>query len=243
MLGTIVNVIAIIVGSIIGLFFKGGIPEKINDTVMKCLALCVIYIGISGSLKCENPIVMIVCMALGGLIGEAIDIDKRLNNLGVSIEKKLLSRTKGKKSSSNDEKVIKKGKASIAEGFVYSSLIFCVGAMAIVGSLESGLNHNYETLFTKSILDFISAIVFASGLGIGVILAAGAVLIYQGTITIFASLIAGLLSTSVITAISSIGSLLIMGLGFNVLGISNIKVANMIPAIFLPIIAGVFGII
>lgn len=232
MIATIVNVIAIIAGCIIGLIFKGGIPERINDTVMKCLALAVVYIGVSGALKCENTMVLIICMALGGLIGELIDIDKRLTYLGDWIEKKMSSK-----------KLRNSGKTSISEGFVYASLIFCVGAMAIVGSLESGLNNNYETLYTKSILDFISSIIFTTSLGIGVMFSAGAVFIYQGGITLCAGMLAGVLSTSVVTAMSSVGSLLIMGLGFNILGVSKIKVANIIPAIFIPIIFGLFGVI
>lgn len=229
MLGTIINSLAIIAGSIIGLLVKGGIPERVSDTIMKGLGLCVIYIGITGALKGENTIIIIICMAIGALIGELVDIDKRLNSLGEFIECKF-----------NAKKSLN-GNVSIAQGFVSSSLLFCVGAMAIVGSLESGLQGNYNTLFTKSILDGVSSIIFTATLGIGVVFSAIAVFLYQGAITICASLLSGVLSETVIISMTAVGSLLILGLGFNMLGVAKIKVANLLPAIFLPIIFGALG--
>ena len=246
MLGTIVNCIAIILGSLVGLFIKGGIPARVSNTIMKGLALCVLYIGISGSLQGENALITIICIAVGALIGEFIDIDKRLNHLGEYIEDKVNKKSKNIISNeacveSNEEKEV--SKVSISQGFVYSSLIFCVGAMAVVGSLESGLQGNYSTLFAKSMLDGISSIIFTASLGIGVMFSAGAVLVYQGLITLGASFLAGVLSTPVITAMTAIGSLLIMGLGLNMLGATNIKVANLLPAVFIPIILGLVGIL
>lgn len=238
MVGTIVNCIAIILGCLAGLLIKGGIPEKISDTVMKGLGLCVVYIGISGSLKDENTIITIICIAIGAVIGEVIDIDEKLNSLGNFIEKKV-----NKKNNSNTESNDKNKKVSIAEGFIYSSLIFCVGAMAIVGSLESGLQNNYETLFTKSILDGISSVVFTASLGVGVFFSAIAVLLYQGTITLFAGALSNILSEAVIISMTSIGSLLILGLGLNMLNATKIKVANLLPSIFIPIILGIFGVL
>ena len=196
---------------------------------MKGLGLCVIYIGITGALKGENTIIIIICMAIGALIGELVDIDKRLNSLGEFIECKI-----------NAKKSLN-GNVSIAQGFVSSSLLFCVGAMAIVGSLESGLQGNYNTLFTKSILDGVSSIIFTATLGIGVVFSAIAVFLYQGAITICASLLSGVLNETVIISMTAVGSLLILGLGFNMLGVAKIKVANLLPAIFLPIIFGALG--
>lgn len=225
MLGTIVNCITIFVGCIAGLFIKEKMTSKISNTIMSGLALCVLYIGISGALKGEDTIQIIICIAVGALIGEVIDIDKRLVKLGEFFEKK----------------VKKKGDTiSIAEGFVTSSLLFCVGAMAVVGSLESGLKGNHTTLFAKSILDGISSVIFASTLGIGVMLSVISVLIYQGTITLAAGLLSGLLSTTVVTNMSAVGSLLIIGLGLNMLEVTKIKVANLLPAVFIPIIFGLF---
>ena len=166
-------------------------------------------------------------MAIGALIGEVIDIDKYLNKLGDLLENKFSSKDK---------------KTSISQGFVSASLLFCVGAMSIVGSLQSGLNGNHEIIFAKSILDGISAIIFSASLGIGVIFSSITVLIYQGTITIGASFLSSILSDSVVTSMSAIGSLIIIGLGFNMLKITNIKVANLLPAIIIPIILGILNI-
>lgn len=224
MLGTIVNSITIILGCLIGLLIRGKIPERIGDTIMKALGLCVIYIGISGAMKEENIIVVIISMAIGALIGEVIDLDKWLNKLGEYIQSKF-----------------KKGnaKVTIAEGFVSSSLLFCVGAMAIVGSLESGLQGVHTTLFAKSILDGISSVIFTSTFGIGVIFSALTVFVYQGIITIGASWLSGLLSVEVIGLMSGVGSLLILGLGINMIIDTKIKVANLLPSIFVAMIIGV----
>ena len=226
MLGTIVNSIAVIVGCLVGLVVKGRLNEKISITVMQGLALCTLYIGISGALKGENTLIMILSVDIGALIGEIIDIDKRLNNLGEYLESKF----NGKKESN----------VSIAEGFVSASLLFCVGAMAIVGSLESGLSGNHNTLFTKSILDGISSIIFTSSLGIGVIFSSVAVFIYQGGITLGAGLLSGILNDMVIANMSAVGGLLIAGLAFNMLGVTKMRIANLLPAIFLPIIFQIF---
>ena len=230
MLGTIVNASAIVGGCLIGLIVKERLTEKISSTIMNGLALCVLYIGISGALKGQDTLQLIICIAVGALVGEIIDIDKRLNNLGDIIEKKI----NGKKKNQTEEKI------SISEGFVTSSLLFCVGAMAVVGSLESGLQGNHTTLFAKSILDGISSIIFTSSLGIGVILSSIAVLIYQGSITLLAGGLSTILTDTVISNMSAVGSLLIVGLGLNMLGASKLKVANLLPAIFIPIIFGLF---
>ncbi|MCI1579426.1 MAG: DUF554 domain-containing protein [Clostridium beijerinckii] len=230
MLGTIVNSLAIIGGCLIGVIVKGRLTEKISSTIMNGLALCVLYIGISGALKGKDTLQIIICIALGALIGEIIDIDRRLNDLGNMIERKINGK---RKNNSND-------KISISEGFVTSSLLFCVGAMAVVGSLESGLQGNNSTLFAKSILDGVSSIIFASSLGIGVMLSSIAIFIYQGSITLLAGGLSTILTDNVISNMSAVGSLLIVGLGFNMLGISKIKVANLLPGIFLPIIFGFF---
>lgn len=230
MLGTIVNSLAIICGCLVGLIVKGRLTEKISLTIMNGLALCVLFIGISGALKGEDTLQIIICIAIGAFVGEIIDFDKKLNDLGDLIERKINSK---RKNTSNE-------KISISEGFVTSSLLFCVGAMAVVGSLESGLQGNHTTLFAKSILDGVSSIIFASSLGIGVMLSSIAILIYQGSITLLAGGLSTILTDTVINNMSAVGSLLIVGLGFNMLGITKIKVANLLPAIFIPIIFGLF---
>lgn len=219
MIGTIVNIFAIIIGGIIGLFLKGGIPEKISTTLINGLGLCVILIGLDSSLKGTNMLVVIISIVIGAILGEWIDIDNLLKKLGNKVESKF-----------------KGGSTKISEGFVTSSLLFCVGAMAIVGSLESGLTGNCKTLYAKSVLDGISSIIFASTLGFGVILSAISVFIYQGIITVAASLLKGILVQSVINDMTAVGGILILGLGLDMLNIKKIKVANLLPAVIIPII-------
>lgn len=225
MLGTIVNCLAIIIGCGVGLIINGRMPERVSNNIMNGLALSVLYIGISGALKGTDTIQMIICIAIGALVGELLDLDKRLKSLGDFFERKVKQG---------------KDKVSIAEGFVTSSLLFCVGAMALVGSLESGLKGDHTTLFAKSMLDGISSIIFTSTLGIGVLLSVITVFVYQGLITLCAGLLSGVLSTLVIENMSSVGSILIIGLGLNMLGVTKIKVANLLPAVFIPIVFGFF---
>lgn len=221
MLGSIVNCFAVVIGGLAGVFLKKGIPEKIGNAIMSGLALCVLYIGISGSLSGENILIAILSITIGSLLGEWIDLDKRINWLGNRLE----SRFKGK----ND-------KVSISQGFVTSSLLFCVGAMAIVGSLQSGLTGNHETLFAKSLIDGIAALVLASSLGIGVVMSGGLLLLYEGSITLLAQVISPYLTTSVINEMTCVGSLLIIGLALNMLKITNLKIMNYLPAVFIPIL-------
>ncbi|WP_070000225.1 DUF554 domain-containing protein [Cellulosilyticum sp. I15G10I2] len=221
MLGTIVNTIAIVVGSLLGLLLKGGIPKRFNDIIMKALGLSVLYIGISGSLKSTDTLLLILSLIIGAIIGELIDLDKWLSFLGQTIEAKFKALDKG---------------GNIAEGFVSASLLFCIGSMAIVGSIQSGLEGNHTMLFIKSMLDGITSIIYASSMGIGVIFSGVAVFLYQGAITLAAGFLGSILQDGEIANITGIGSILIMGLGFNLLGMTKIKVANFLPAIFIPMI-------
>ncbi len=225
MLGTLVNALAVIVGAFVGLLLKRGIPEKISDVVMKGVALCVLYIGISGSLKGTNTLIAIISIVIGAVIGSLLDIDRRLNSLGELAERKL---SKGD------------GKTSIAEGFVSASLLFCVGSMAIVGSIQSGLTGNHEMIYTKSMLDGISAIIFTSTLGAGVFLSAIAVIVYQGAIVLCAQWVQPFLSDYAVAEMTCVGSLLIIALALNMLGITKLKTANYLPAVFIPIILCMF---
>lgn len=235
--GTIINALAVVAGSIAGLIIQAvtrrssrdisadGLGGRIQTIVMQGVALCVLYIGYSGALKGENTLIAIISMALGAVIGEILDLDRRMRDLGDWVQDRTA-------------KLIhtQEGTPSISDGFVTASLLFCVGAMAIVGSLENGLTGNYDTLKAKSVLDGISAIVFSSSLGVGVIFSAVAVFIYQGAISLLAGLLSPLLSDVVIAEMTCVGSLLIFGLGLNMLNITKIKVMNFVPAIFLPIL-------
>ena len=224
MLGTIVNTIAVLIGAAIGMLFKNILSEKMADTLMKGLGLCTLFLGISGSLVGENSLILIISMVVGTIIGEGIDLDDKINRLGKWVELKFKNKGKGD------------GDMSIAQGFVSASLLFCVGAMAIVGSLESGLMGNHEILFNKSTLDFVAAIIFASSLGAGVFLSAAFVFVYQGSITILAQWAAPFLTDTVVNEMSCVGSVIIIGLGLNMIGITKLKVMNYVPAIFIPII-------
>lgn len=219
MLGTVVNALAIIGGSMVGLFFRGGIPDRYNETIIKAVSLSVLLIGVMGAIKTQDMMLVIFSMVIGSIIGELLKIEDNLDKLGVFI---------GNKLGSNE--------GSVAKGFVTASLLFCVGSMAIVGALQSGLSGNHQTLFAKSILDGIMSVVFSSTLGIGVIFSSVAVFLYQGAITILASYMKDFLTEEVVREMSAVGGLLIMALGFNMLDFKRIKVGNMLPAIFIPII-------
>ena len=223
MIGTVVNTLAAVVGGLLGSLLKRGIPERFADLVQKGLALCVLYIGVKGSLVGTNTLVTILSLVLGAILGELLNIDGGIERLGAWAQSKL-----------------SKGGSRIGEGFVTASLLFCVGSMSVVGSLQSGLTGNHETIFTKSMLDFVSAIILASSLGLGVCLSGAFVLVYQGAIVLLARWAAPVLSDYVVAEMSCAGSLLIVALGLNMLGIAKLKVANLLPAMFLPIILCLF---
>ena len=235
--GTIINTLVILAGSAVGLSIhalagrfssvlgeKGArLGERLQALMMQGIALCVLYIGISGSLKGQNALAAILSMALGAILGELLDLDGRMNRLGQWVQDRTA-------------RVLKGGGSSVAEGFVTSSLLFCVGAMSIVGALENGLTGNFDTLKAKSVLDGISSIIFASSLGVGVALSAVPVLLYQGLISLAAGVLSPLLGDAVIAEMTCVGSLLIVAMGLNMLGVTKIKVMNLVPGIFLPIL-------
>lgn len=240
MLGTVVNTIAVLIGGAIGLLFKRAIPQRLSDTVFKGLGLCTLFIGVTGVFQeGVNTLVVIASVVIGAVIGEGVDLDKRINTLGKWLENKY---NKGEKEN---------GKVSIAQGFVSASLLFCVGAMTIVGSLQSGLANDHTTLFIKSILDFVAAIIFASSLGVGVLFSALFVFVYQGVMSFGSYLISSLFSQSAdvlavsaqlspfmitVNTMNCVGYIIIIGLAFNMIGITKLKVMNYVPAIFMPIL-------
>ncbi|MEA4815592.1 putative membrane protein YdfK [bioreactor metagenome] len=219
MIGVIVNTITVLVGSTVGLIFKKGIPEKFTKAIMLGIGLCTIYIGIEGALKGENTLILIGSLVLGAIIGTYFDIDGKLNSLGTSIG----NRFKSSKNSS----------ARIAEGFVTGSLLFCVGSMTIVGSLNSGLTGDNTMIFTKSMLDLFSSAILSVSLGIGVIFSAIFVFVFQGSLVLLAKLIAPVLTASAIAEMTCAGSVLIIALGLNLIGLMKIKVADYLPAIII----------
>ncbi len=219
MLGPVINTVTVIICALIGTFLHGGIPERFNDTIMKALGLVVILLGLTGAFEVQHFVLLIFSMVFGSIFGELMDIDGSLNRLGEWIEKK-----------------VGKGEGTIAKGFVTASLIFCVGSMAIVGALQSGLTGNHEMLIAKSIIDGFTSIILASTMGIGVIFSAIIIFLYEGGIALGASSIKDYLSSEVINEISAVGGLLIAALGLNFLDVKRIKVANMLPALLVPFI-------
>lgn len=222
MIGTLINCIAIIAGASVGLLLRRGMNESISKTVMQGVGLSVILIGVTGAIQTTNTLLVILSMVIGGVLGAWINIDDKMNQLGAWAQKKL---TRG-----DDEN------STFAKGFVTASLVYCVGAMAVVGALDSGIRGDHSTLIAKAALDGITAIVFSSSLGIGVMLSAVPVLIYQGAIALLGTAVAPLLSDAVITEMSAVGGLLIMAIGINMLLEKDIKVANLLPAILIPFI-------
>ena len=225
MLGVLVNVGTVLIGSLVGLFLKRGIPERVTEALMVGIGLCTVFIGISGALQGENTLVLILSMAIGTVIGTLLDIDKQLNRLAAYVEKRFRQK---------DDQV------TVAEGFVTASLLFCVGAMTIVGSLQAGLTGDCEMLFTKATLDLISSCVLAASLGIGVLLADIFVLVFQGGIVLLAGFVAPFLTDYAIAEMTCAGSVLIIALGLNLIGVTKIKVANYLPVIFIPPILCMF---
>lgn len=222
MLGVLVNVITVIIGSCAGLLLKKGIPEKVSNAVMTGLGVCTLYIGITGSLCGENVLILIASIVLGVITGTMLNIDGGINRLAQKAEEKF--RRGGHK-------------VSIAEGLVTATLLFCVGSMTVTGSIQAGLTGDNTILFTKATLDLVSSAILASSLGIGVLMASTSVFIIQGVIVLLAGLISPFMSTGAINEMTCAGSLLIIIIGTNMMGMTKIKVADYLPAIiYAPII-------
>lgn len=226
MIATVVNTLAILIGGGIGLFFGKKIKERYSETIYAALSLCVAVIGILSAVKTSNILHAIICLVLGSIIGEALRIEDRLEDLGGKLQKRF-AKNDGDGEKSN----------RFAEGFLTTSLLYCVGSMAVMGSLEAGLNHDYSVIFSKSLIDGVSSITYAASLGAGVLFSGGTVFVYQGLITLLAGLFAPFLSEPIVTEMSVIGGIMLIGMALNMLEVTKkrIRLANMIPALFLPI--------
>lgn len=214
MLGVLVNTATVIIGSAIGIVFKKGISQKISNAVMIAIGACTICIGISGCLSGKNILITIISMVLGTIAGTVIDIDKQINRVGDFFKSKF-----------------SKTGSTFTEGFVTGCLIFCVGAMTITGSIDSGITGDNSTIFAKSLLDLISSMMLASALGIGVMFSSLFVLVFQGGLVLLAQYIGPFLGEAVIGELTCVGSIIIILLGLNIVGISKFKVADLLPAI------------
>lgn len=223
MIATVINVALVLLGSVVGLVFKNFISQRFTAILTSALALCVAGIGISAMISTQDTLCVIVCMVVGSLIGEGVDIERRLEGAGELIRAKLI---KGE------------GGSRFTEGFVTASLLYCVGAMAITGSIEAGLNHNYSIIISKGVIDGVTSISFAAAMGVGVAFSAVPLLVYQGGITLLAAWVGPYLPAAVITEMSAVGGTLILAIAVNMLGLDRekLKVGNMLPAVFLPIL-------
>ena len=228
MFGVIVNVITVLAGACIGLLFRKGIPERVSRAAMTGLGACTLYIGISGSLSGENVLILIASVVLGAISGTLLNIDGAINTLAQKVENKF--KKEGKQ-------------VSLAEGLISATLLFCVGSMTVTGSIQAGLTGDHSVLITKAMLDLVSAMMLASSLGAGVLLSAVSVLVIQGSLVLLAGLIAPFMSTGAINEMTCAGSILIIMIGTNLMGITKIKVADYLPAIlFAPILYNIVAL-
>ena len=222
MLGPTVNAIAIIVCGLAGCLLIKGIPSRIDEIINKAIGLSVLLIGVKGAIENQNFILLLLSMVIGGALGELINIDALMNRLGLWTEKRL--------------GIAKDGGKSFSKAFVSISILYCTGSMAILGSIQSGLNGNHQILFAKSVLDGVASVVFGASMGIGVVFSAFPVFIWEAVLTLASMAVNDILTQEMIREMSAVGSLLIVATGFNILGIKEIKVANLIPAIFIPLV-------
>lgn len=230
-LGTIVNVLAIVVGGLLGLLLKGGLKERFRDIMTQACGLAVVFIGAAGAfemifsvegngLTSNNTMLIVISLVLGGLAGELINIEKRLDTVGDKLKKAVKA--------GNDNRFV--------DGFVTASLIFCIGAMAICGPIDEALTGDSTTLFIKAILDGIIVTVLASVYGVGAIFSALSVAVYQGIFTVFGFFISDFISDALVMTLSGVGSVLIFAVGLNLLRPKSIRVGNFLPALFVPVI-------
>ena len=217
LLGSLVNGAAVVVGGLVGLFAGKLLPERLRGSLMSALSLMTIGIAVPGLLKSSNALIPIISMVAGTLIGELLDIDTAVNRLGEKFQKKLSG-------------------SSVTQGFVTGSLVFAVGALAIMGPLESGLQHQHSLLISKAVIDGVASVVFASTMGLGVALSGVTVFAVEGSIALLASLVAPFLGEAVVNEITFVGSLLIVGISLNLLGLTKLRILNMVPAILLPVL-------
>lgn len=217
--GALINALLIIIGSLIGRLLK-GIPENMKQTVMYAIGIVVVVMGVQMGLESSNFVIIIICIVLGAVVGEWIDIDKWINRLGQMIELKFGS---------------KKQDGSIAQGFVTSTLIFVIGAMGVLGALNSGLQNDHDLLVSKGIIDGFTAVILSATLGIGVILSSIPVVVYQGAIALLATQITRLVPEAALEMflqeMTAAGGIMIIGIGTNLLGLTKIRVANLLPCL------------
>lgn len=221
-LGTIANSGAIVVGALCGVMLKKGLPQRWQETMMQAIAFCIVIIGVQMALKTTNIVITIFSLVIGAIIGESIDIEELMRGFSLWVGNKV----------ARSESVA----AEIAKGFVNASILFCTGAMAIVGSIQDGLAGDYTTLFAKATLDGLISLIMAANLGIGVALSAVSVAVYQGSITLMAGAIEGMLSQQILAELTAAGGIMIMAIGTNMLELTKVRIANLLPGIIVSVV-------
>ena len=224
MVAVFINVAGVLLGAAIGLLFGSRIKERFTKGIMMAIALVTFVIGVQSAVQTSNIMIVMICLVLGTVAGTALRLDDRMNGAADRITEKL--------------KGTRLGQGPFAEAFMTTTILYCVGTMTVIGSIEAGLNNNYQILIAKSIMDMMSSIVFSAALGAGVLASAGSVLVIQGTLVLLAGVAAPVLTNEVITEMSAVGGTLFIGMAINLMGISEkrIKIGDMLPAIFLPIL-------
>lgn len=215
-MGTVVNIITVLLGGAIGLLLRQRFPERISQTALQVMGLFTLLVGVSMALQGKELILDLVSLALGAMLGEWINIEARLDKFGAWIEGRM-----------------RVSAASPAKGFIYASLVFCVGSMAIVGSITDGVKGDHSILFTKAMMDGIISIPFAAGMGFGVLGSAFSILLYQGGLTLLAHQLQPLFNATVIQELTAVGGVIVMGIGINIMDLKKIRVGNFLPALFL----------
>ena len=217
--GTIVNAVAVAAGSLVGLLLKKKFPKNVREIIFQALGLCTVVIGFTMTLKSDNPLVLVLSVVLGGIAGELLSLEKRIDKLGDFIKKKLKSK--------ND---------SFTEGLVSSFLIFCIGSMTIMGAIDAGIRGDNTILYTKSLMDTFSSMALAATFGSGVCFASVPLLVYQGLLTLLAVWLQKYLTLAMVHALTSVGGVLIVGIGVNLLGLRKISTTNLLPALVFAVI-------
>lgn len=230
MIAVFVNAATVILGSLLGILLHKRLKEEHTKTVVACMGICTMVIGMTGAIATSNILIVILCLVAGTVIGQLLKLERRMDGAGDWLK----------------ARVAKKSGSRFTEGFVTASLLFCVGSMSIMGSFDAGLRGNYDIIFAKSVMDGIMSVTFAATMGIGVAFAAVTVIIYQGALTLLAGVMEPVLTQSVITEMSAVGGVMLIATGMNIIGLTKerIQVGNMLPALIFPAIwfaiAGLF---
>lgn len=224
MIAVFVNMGTVIAGSLLGILLRNRLKESLQNALLRALGLCTALIGMQSALGTQELLCVILCMAVGTALGELLRIDDGIEHAGDFVKDRLFHG--------------KTGNSRFTEGFVSACILFCIGSMTIVGSLEAGINRNYSIIYAKSTLDFVSSMAFGAAMGLGVTCSAAFILLFQGGLTLLAAWVGPALSTAVVTEMSAVGGVILLGMAANMLGLGRerIKVANMLPAVFLPLL-------